>query len=197
MSEHVLFEVTWRCAGVVTLFAMKRLFSCMGSHVDSKVVSSCVREVALCANKRLLSAVNLHVDFQVRMCLGWAAALVAIVFLAPTGAQIAIPTYYWPSTPLFQIKFEVWELIPLAMMMVCRTFISQTSTKVFSASTTYEKQLRIEKTRLSHQVWSHGGSTFKKKDIKRPFFPPCRNWPIYVHCMYEFFSYIYVRNETT
>ena len=26
----------------------------------------------------------------------------------------------------------------------------------------YEKQLRIEKTRLSHQVWSHGGSTFKK-----------------------------------
>ena len=36
-------------------------------------------------------------------------------------------------------------------------------TKVFSASTTYKKQLRIEKTRLSHQVWSHGGSTFKKK----------------------------------
>ena len=33
----------------------------------------------------------------------------------------------------------------------------------FSASKTYEKQLRIEKTRLSHQVWSHGGSTFKKK----------------------------------
>ena len=28
---------------------------------------------------------------------------------------------------------------------------------------TYEKQLRIEKTRLSHQVWSHGGSTLKKK----------------------------------
>ena len=73
--------------------------------------------------------------------------------------------------------------MPLAMMMICRTFISQTSnssswgsrqareelkkgkssTKVFSACTTYEKQLRIEKTRLSHQVWSHGGSTFKKK----------------------------------
>ena len=34
---------------------------------------------------------------------------------------------------------------------------------MFSACTTYEKQLRIEKTRLSHQVWSHGGSTFKKK----------------------------------
>ena len=33
---------------------------------------------------------------------------------------------------------------------------------MFSASKTYEKQLRIEKTRLSHQVWSHGGSTFKK-----------------------------------
>ena len=50
---------------------------------------------------------------------------------------------------------------------------------MFLACKTYEKQLRIEKTRLSHQVWSHGGSTFKKKkDIKRPFFPPCRNWPI-------------------
>ena len=24
-------------------------------------------------------------------------------FLAPSGALIAIPTYYWPSTPLFQI----------------------------------------------------------------------------------------------
>ena len=34
---------------------------------------------------------------------------------------------------------------------------------MFSACKTYEKQLRIEKTRLSHQVWSHGGSTFKKK----------------------------------
>ena len=34
---------------------------------------------------------------------------------------------------------------------------------MFSASKTYEKQLRIEKTRLSHQVWSHGGSTLKKK----------------------------------
>ena len=34
---------------------------------------------------------------------------------------------------------------------------------MFLASKTYEKQLRIEKTRLSHQVWSHGGSTFKKK----------------------------------
>ena len=33
---------------------------------------------------------------------------------------------------------------------------------MFSASTTYEKQLRIEKMRLSHQVWSHGGSTFQK-----------------------------------
>ena len=31
---------------------------------------------------------------------------------------------------------------------------------------------------LSDQVWSHGGSTFKKNDIKRPFSPPCRNKPI-------------------
>ena len=34
---------------------------------------------------------------------------------------------------------------------------------MFSACETYEKQLSIEKTRLSHHVWSHGGSTFKKK----------------------------------
>ena len=33
---------------------------------------------------------------------------------------------------------------------------------MFSAWETYEKQLRIEKKRLSHQVWSNGGSTFKK-----------------------------------
>ena len=32
---------------------------------------------------------------------------------------------------------------------------------MFLACKTYEKQLRIEKTWLSHQVWSHGGSTFK------------------------------------
>ena len=37
------------------------------------------------------------------------------------------------------------------------------SNQVFLACKTYEKQLRIEKTRLSHQVWSHGGSTLKKK----------------------------------
>ena len=34
---------------------------------------------------------------------------------------------------------------------------------MFLACKTYEKQLRIEKTRLSHQIWSHGGSTLKKK----------------------------------
>ena len=34
---------------------------------------------------------------------------------------------------------------------------------MFLACKKYEKQLRIEKTRLSHQVWSHGGSTLKKK----------------------------------
>ena len=30
---------------------------------------------------------------------------------------------------------------------------------MFLASTTYDKQLTIEKTGLSHQVWSHGSST--------------------------------------
>ena len=49
---------------------------------------------------------------------------------------------------------------------------------MFSACTTYEKQLRIEKTRLSHLVRSHGGSTFfKKKDIKRPFSRPAETDP--------------------
>ena len=34
-------------------------------------------------------------------------------------------------------------------------------------------------------VWPHEGSTFKKKsDSKRPFFPPCKNWPICAHCCY-------------
>ena len=30
--------------------------------------------------------------------------------------------------------FEVWELMPLAMMMICRTFISQTSNSSSSGS---------------------------------------------------------------
>ena len=42
---------------------------------------------------------------------------------------------------------------------------------MFLAWETYEKQLRIEKTRLSHQVWSHGGSTFKKKRTLNGHFP--------------------------
>ena len=36
---------------------------------------------------------------------------------------------------------------------------------MFLASTTYDKQLIIEKTGLSHQVWSHGGSSFRKDTI--------------------------------
>ena len=37
--------------------------------------------------------------------------------------------------------------------------------------------MKIEKTGLSHQVWSH----FWKKDKKQPKFPPCRYWPIWVY----------------
>ena len=50
---------------------------------------------------------------------------------------------------------------------------------MFSASTTYEKQLRIEKTRLSHQVWSHGGSTFfkKKRTLNGHFSRPAETDP--------------------
>ena len=49
---------------------------------------------------------------------------------------------------------------------------------MFSACETYEKQLRIEKTRLSHQVWSHGGSTFKKKrTLNGHFSRPAETYP--------------------
>ena len=46
------------------------------------------------------------------------------------------------------------------------------STKVFLASKTYDKQLKIENMGLSPQVWSRGGSTFRKNDIKQPFSRP-------------------------
>ena len=55
------------------------------------------------------------------------------------------------------------DAIATAGSRKCTLCAASSATIVFSASTTYEKQLRIEKTRLSHQVWSHGGSTFKKK----------------------------------
>ena len=53
---------------------------------------------------------------------------------------------------------------------------------MFSASTTYEKQLRIEKTRLSHQVWSHGGSSYKKRTLNGHFFRPAET-DSYVYCV--------------
>ena len=59
---------------------------------------------------------------------------------------------------------------------------------MFSAWETYEKQLRIEKTRLSHQVWSHGGSTFKKEmTLNGHFSRPAETDPyadqeIFVYC---------------
>ena len=48
---------------------------------------------------------------------------------------------------------------------------------MFSAWETYEKQLRIEKTRLSHQVWSHGGSTLKKRTLNGHFSRPAETDP--------------------
>ena len=65
MSEQVLFEISCHFARVVTLFAIVRPFTGVGSHVDSKVASCCARVVALCASKGLLSAVNSHVSFHV------------------------------------------------------------------------------------------------------------------------------------
>ena len=55
---------------------------------------------------------------------------------------------------------------------------------MFLASKTYEKQLSIEKTRLSHQVWSHGGSTFKKKRILNGHFSrPAETDPYVFFCV--------------
>ena len=48
---------------------------------------------------------------------------------------------------------------------------------MFLACKTYEKQLRIEKTRLSHQVWSHGGSTLKKRTLNGHFSRPAETDP--------------------
>ena len=64
MIYYVYLEVTCRRAGEVTLFAMIRLCSWVGSLVVSKIASCCARKVALCANKGLLPAVNQHVGFQ-------------------------------------------------------------------------------------------------------------------------------------
>ena len=38
---------------------------------------------------------------------------------------------------------------------------------------------QLKKMGLSHHVWSHGGSTFKKK-WQQPKFSPCWNWPLWV-----------------
>ena len=64
MSERVLLEMTYCCAGIVTLFAAIRHFTRGGSHVASKLASFFARVVALCTNKGFLFAVNSHVDFQ-------------------------------------------------------------------------------------------------------------------------------------
>ena len=42
---------------------------------------------------------------------------------------------------------------------------------MFLACKTYDKQLTIEKMGLSHQAWSHEGSTFKKKVTRKAHFP--------------------------
>ena len=56
---------------------------------------------------------------------------------------------------------------------------------MFSAWETYEKQLRIEKTRLSHQAWSHGGSTLKKRTLNGHFSRPAETEPyVHVQCIW-------------
>ena len=51
----------------------------MTQHVFLQVTSLCAGVVALFANKRLLSTVNQHVGFQIRSLVACVAALVATV----------------------------------------------------------------------------------------------------------------------
>ena len=61
-------------------------------------------------------------------------------------------------------------------------------TKVFLASTTYDKQLTVEKIGLSHQIWSRGGYTLKKRTLNSQNSRPAQTdpyasmpvWP-YIH----------------
>ena len=46
------------------------------------------------------------------------------------------------------------------------TALFHRSNQVFLECTTYDKQLTTERTGLPHQVWSHGGSTLKKRTLK-------------------------------
>ena len=62
---------------------------------------------------------------------------------------------------------------------------------MFSACTTYEKQLRIEKMRLSHQVWSHVGSTIKKRTLNGHFSRPAETDPYVLGGQIKFLSYAY------
>ena len=48
---------------------------------------------------------------------------------------------------------------------------------MFLVSTTYEKQLTNKKMGLSHQVWSHGASTLKKRKLNSQNFRPAQTDP--------------------
>ena len=61
---------------------------------------------------------------------------------------------------------------------------------MFLALRTYDKQLTIEKTGLSNQVWSHEGSTFKKKmTLNSHFSRPAQTDPYIV-------SLIFIKDST-
>ena len=56
--------------------------------------------------------------------------------------------------------FEVWEINVRQIIIIANGINSQTSKLQTALARVLEKAFK------------------KKKDIKRPFFPPCRNWPI-------------------
>ena len=56
-------------------------------------------------------------------------------------------------------------------------------TKVFLASKKYDIQLTIEKTGLSHQVWSHGGSLLKKNITLNGHFSRPAQTDLYEHLL--------------
>ena len=54
------------------------------------------------------------------------------------------PTQYF-RLPQILIHLRVWELMPLAMLMICRTFISQTSNSSSSGSRQAREELKKRK----------------------------------------------------
>ena len=68
MSEHVRLEGTSLCAGVIALFASKRLFYAVNQHVTFQIRSIDTGEAAVVATFLFLPTMLNHVCFQVFGC---------------------------------------------------------------------------------------------------------------------------------